>query len=240
MSSAFGIANPFFNPQLEPFYTPLFYGGVLFMPIAVAAVVASLFVRFGRSQDRPRQQLKWFFFGGTLTLAFTTGGLLLSFSGFTVGEILVNTALWPPLLGMGVALLRHRLYDIDIIVRRTLVYSAVSAILALVYFGSVVLLQQLFVAIAGQQTPLAIVISTLLIAALFNPLRRRIQAFIDQRFYRRQYDAGRMLAHFAEVARDEVEMAALTNEIARLISHTVQPETVSVWLRPETRREKRP
>ena len=134
-------------------------------------------------------------------------------------------------VSIGVAMLRYRLWDIDIIIRKTLVYSILTALLALIYFGGVVLLQQLTRSITAS-SDLAIAVLTLVIAALFFPLRRRVQNAIDRRFYRRKYDAAKTLAAFGVTARDEVELDKLTSELLNVISETMQPTTVSLWLRP--------
>ena len=142
-------------------------------------------------------------------------------------------------LAIANAILRYRLYDINIIIRRTLVYSVVTLALIAVYFGSVVLLQQLFAGITEQRSPLAIVISTLLIAALFNPLRRRVQELIDRRFFRRKYDAAQILAQFTQTARDEVDLEKLVQVMQMTVEETMQPEMVSIWLLdPEAKRQR--
>ena len=163
-------------------------------------------------------------------VAGSSGTALIRSAGIR-SAFLIAAALIP--LSMGLAILRYRLWDIDIIIRKTLIYGALTGLLALVYFGSVVLLQALFEAITGQRSPVVIVVSTLLIAALFAPLRRRVQSGIDRRFFRQKYNAQRVLAQFAQTARDEVELEAFTAEVIRVARETVQPESASIWLRKD-------
>jgi len=148
---------------------------------------------------------------------------LLSFAGIPVA--------------VGIAILRYRLYDIDVIINRTLVYGSLTATLIALYFGGVVVLQRLFVVLTGQQSTLAVVASTLLIAALFSPLRRRIQAFIDRRFYRKKYDARKTLEAFSTKLREGADLDALSNDLVEVVRETMQPAHVSLWLRPDSTSE---
>ncbi|HRX03312.1 MAG TPA: hypothetical protein P5148_09220, partial [Anaerolineae bacterium] len=195
------------------------------------------------STPTQRQQTKWIMFGLLCMFAMMVfwtifvemfplqpgrQRLALYFSGL-IQDIFISV--FP--LAVAFSILRYRLWDIDLIIRRTLVYGALTLLLALVYFGSITLLSSLFSSITGQQSALAIVVSTLLIAALFTPLRRRLQDWIDRRFFRRKYNAEQVLAQFAVTARDETDLDALTTELVRVVQETLQPEHVSVWLRDD-------
>lgn len=206
------------------------------MFLAVLIVLAEVLRRFRASEGRERQQMKWLFAGVFLMAISVVFGLLLAF-GFNliVGELLINLALLWPLVGIGIALVGYQLYDIDIIIRRTLQYALVTGLLLLIYFGSIVLLQRLFTATTGQESALSIVISTLIIAALFNPLRLRIQTIIDRRFFRKKYDAQRVLARFGQTARDETNIEMLTDNLIQVVQETIQPELVEIWLKNDDR-----
>jgi hypothetical protein len=198
--------------------------------------VASLFVRLVRASGVERQQLKWFTYAGALTgsgivLTYTVSEAIGSVWLGWVGYILALVGLIGTPISMGIAILRYRLYEIDLIINRTLVYGALTAILALVYFGSVTALQSLFSLLTGQGNTLAIVASTLAIAALFNPLRRRIQGFIDHRFYRRKYDARTTLEAFGSKLTDETDLEKLCEDLGEVVDETMQPSHISLWLR---------
>ena len=209
--------------------TPVFLVGIPTMLLSVVSLV----LRFRRSRGTERQQLKWFVYAGVLSV----GAILVPSAASSLLQLLVL-----PLLPVaaGIAILRYRLYEIDLIINRTLVYGSLTATLVLLYFGGVVVLQQLFVVLTGQQSTLAIVASTLLIAALFSPLRKRIQAFVDRRFYRRKYDATKTLAAFNVRLRDERELDALSGDLVGVVTGTMQPAHVRLWLRPDTASKGKP
>jgi hypothetical protein len=147
----------------------------------------------------------------------------------------LNIAFIPAVpISIGIAILRYRLYEIDLIINRTLVYGSLTATLVALYFVGIVVLQRVFVALTGQQSTLAVVASTLLIAALFNTLRHRIQSFIDRRFYRRKYDATKTIETFSAQLRNETDLDALSDDLVVVVAETMQPAHVSLWLRPET------
>jgi hypothetical protein len=201
-------------------------------PVLLAAGGAAVLSRFRRARDVERQQLKWFAYAIVVMVVLFGCWFALVLAGFvTIGPLLFIV----PLLGLpaavGIAILRYRLYEIDIIINRTLVYGPLTLMLVVLYFGGVVALQRLFVALTGQKSTLAVVASTLLIAALFNPLRHRIQSFIDRRFYRSKYDATKTLDDFSARLRDETDLEALHDELVRVTRETVQPEHVTLWLR---------
>ncbi len=198
--------------------------------------IVSLFLRWRQSDGEIRQQIKWLAFlfatAGTLFLAVEVIGNAFNPAIFDGWFYLIElTIFW---LGMpaaiGLAVFKYRLYDIDIIIRRALLYGLLTGLLALIYFGSIVVLQALFHSVTGGNSPVVIVLSTLLIAALFTPLRRRVQNVIDRRFFRQKYDAQKVLATFAVTARDETDLDNLTRELQQVVAETMQPESAGVWL----------
>lgn len=234
-SGNWSLPNPIGFIPNELFDGPfmIFWGAGLLT--LVSASVASLFVRYRRAGNRERQQIQWLLYAGALFVVvyaslfvITDSGSLLS--GLTNLLLLLSILAIP--VAIAIAILRYRLYDIDVIIRKTLQYGVLTVLLALVYMGSVVLLQSLVENFTGRQSPIVIVISTLAIAALFNPLRMRIQDFIDRRFFRKKYNAEQTLARFTNVASDEVDMEILTTAFLGVVEETMQPEKVSLWLMP--------
>jgi hypothetical protein len=205
--------------------------GLLF--VGVVGAVASVVVRFRRSRGVERQQMKWFVYAAALLVLLPVGYSLPEI----VGNVLFVVVLIALPTSIGIAVLRYRLYDIDVVINRALVYGPLTATLALVYVGSVVGLQAILRVLSGQESTLAVVASTLAIAALFNPLRRRIQALVDRRFYRRKYDAAKTLEAFSAKLRDETDIDALNSELLSTVRETMQPEHASLWLRPDTHRK---
>ncbi len=203
-------------------------GGWAGLACFVAAIL-SLVLRFYRSRGEERLQLKWFAYAATLGfLAILLGG-----EARISGTLVWTVAPLSLPVCAGVAILKYRLYEIDAIINRTLVYGALTLMLASLYFGGVVVLQYALRATTGHESSLAVVASTLAIAALFSPLRRRVQAFVDRRFYRRRYDAQRILADFSITLRDETDLGRLDEGLISAVTETVQPEHASLWLRPE-------
>ncbi len=202
----------------------------LFLLLLLISIL-SLLLRWRRADALVRQQLKWVVSAGILLGATLFLGDLVVEQIWQDPTVRIIVGRWLVSLGFAalavailIAILRYRLFDIDLIIRKTLQYTAVTGVLLLVYFGAVVVLQQLFTRSLGWDSTPVVVLSTLLIAALFNPVRRRVQDAIDRRFFRRKYDAEKVLQQFAATARDETDLDALTAELLRVIQETMQPE----------------
>ena len=227
------LANPIgFLPSGTEFPQAPWFTGLIIMTLLC---LAAPFVRYRRAAGVKREQIKWLFYAcGLFVLVYIPSFFITDEAGdFLIeplGALFVLAIMAVP-AAIAIAILRYRLYDIDVIIRKTLLYGALTGLLSLVYFGSVFLLQLLFEATTGQDSPISIVVSTLLIAALFTPLRHRLQHAIDRRFFRQKYDAQQVLTQFAQTARDEVDLENLTNELVQVTRETVQPESVSIWLK---------
>ena len=211
--------------------------GLVFTGGLIAAT--SLIVRLRRGSWVERQQIKWLAYAAATAtvgniLAYTPPEAIGAPWVTWVGYVLVKLGVLGIPISIGIAILRYRLYEIDTLINRTLVYGALTATLVALYFGDIILLQRVFVAVTGEKSTLAVVASTLVIAALFNPLRRRIQSFIDRRFYRSKYDARKTLEAFSAKLRDETNLDALSAELVGVVRETMQPAHVSLWLRPDT------
>ena len=213
-------------------------------PFLFAASALSVFVRLRRATGVERQQIKWFAYTAAV-LAITVFLQIITFAvetplWFEKAEFALFTAAGTAnTISIGIAILRYRLYDIDIIINRTLVYGSLTVMLATAYFGCVTATQAIFQTLTGQERlpQVAIVVSTLVIAALFNPLRRSIQSFIDSRFYRRKYDARKTLQGFSAKLRDETDLDALSDDLVGVVRETMQPAHGSLWLHPDTTSE---
>ena len=232
---------------------------LLLLPLVLGLFGTMVFAQVYRylrvSEPVERQQTKWVVFGLTAAISLTLAAAIVPAEGFPrllqpgVSKVLIGMSVTTVAslslllipLSIGVAILRYRLWDIDALINRTLVYGVLTATLALVYFGGVTATEAVFRAFTGQeqQPQIAVVVSTLLIAALFTPLRRRIQAFIDRRFYRRKYDARKTLESFSTQLRDETDLEALSDDLVGVVRETMQPAHVSLWLRPDRGSRKR-
>jgi hypothetical protein len=222
-----GLSPPLASALDTLVWFPFWFGGILAQWYRYRAV----------STPAERSQTRWVMFG----LVVVAAGLI---TNITIALIAPELALilqysnWITLaftavpVSIGIAILRYQLWDIDVLIRKTLVYSILTALLALFFAAGVIFFQRLFVGLTGEESELAVVASTLAIAALFTPLRRRIQDSIDRRFYRRRYDAALTLARFAEVARNETDLEQLTVELVQVMDHTMQPAHISLWLKP--------
>lgn len=227
------VANPYgwTSPLLDPLTAAVF----ILLLLAVAGSAVSLILRFRRAVGVQRLQMKWLAFAGAVAGVTIPIAIL----GYSVwGETISNVAIMISIIALpiaaGMAILRYRLYDIDVIVNRTLVYGALTALLAGFYYGAVVVLQGVLEPITAD-SDIAIAASTLAVAAAFRPLRSRIQGFIDRRFYRRKYDAAETLEGFSARLRDQVDLDALKGKLVGVVGDTMQPSHVSLWLRGRTR-----
>ena len=227
--------------------------GMTLVSTSILAALFSVILRLRHARGNDRQQIKWFLFAAvpltvlgsldelnTIVALFTTDFMfrpvyILYSWGLVVLVVYVEVlALLLVPVCTYIAILRYNLYDIDVVINRTLVYGSLTATLVALYFVGIVVLQRGFVLLTGQRSTLAVVASTLLIAALFTPLSRRIQSFIDRRFYRRKYDARKTLEAFSTQLRNETDLEALSNDLVGVVRETMQPAHISLWLRPDT------
>jgi hypothetical protein len=228
------IANPYGVDG--PFVWVLGVAGSIVAAGSMVASAVSLIVRMRRAGSEQRQQIKWLAYGGAMVVGTIFVGSLVILWSVPVSIVIMSVALLGLPVFTGIAIVRYRLYDIDLLINRTLVYGSLTLMLALVYFGGVTATQALFQTLTGQQKlpQLAVVVSTLVIAALFNPLRHRIQSFIDRRFYRSKYDAAKTLDTFSARLREETDLTTLSEELVGVVRETMQPEHVTLWLRSDT------
>jgi hypothetical protein len=239
-----GIGKPFGLEQY-PWVSDALPVVLALLPLCILASAVSLVLRYRRAGTEVREQIKWVAFAALFVgvqFVIDIGASLLLVPMTASGREPAWLALLDQVgfimfagvpIAVGIAVLKYRLYDIDVIINRALVYGSLTATLVALYFGGILVLQRLFVALTGQQSTLAVVASTLAIAALFNPLRRRIQGFVDRRFYRRKYDASKTLEAFSAKLRDATDLEALSGDLKAVVGETMQPEHVSLWLRPD-------
>ncbi len=210
-----------------------------FMYALIVVGASSMLARLRHAGTMERQQIKWFAYATVVVIS----GVILKNTVYPavgvmwvwwVGLILTAVGVVSSPIAMGVAIFRYRLYEIDILINRTLVYGSLTATLVALYFVGIVVLQSLFVVLIGEKSTLAVVASTLVIAALFNPFRRRIQSVVDRRFYRSKYDARKTLEAFSAKLRNETDLDALSEDLVGVVKETMQPAHVSLWLRPDT------
>jgi hypothetical protein len=239
-----GIGKPFGLEQY-PWVSDALPVVLALLPLCILASAVSLVLRYRRAGTEVREQIKWVAFAALFVgvqFVIDIGASLLLVPMTASGREPAWLALLDQVgfimfagvpIAVGIAVLKYRLYDIDVIINRALVYGSLTATLVALYFGGIVVLQRVFVALTGQESTLAVVASTLAIAALFNPLRRRIQGFVDRRFYRRKYDASKTLEAFSAKLRDATDLEALSGDLKSVVGETMQPEHVSLWLRPD-------
>jgi hypothetical protein len=219
--------------------SPILVVGAVAAILGAASMVASaisLIVRMRRAGSEQRQQIKWLAYGGAVAVGTVFAGGVISIWNTNVSIAVIGFGLLGLPVFTGIAIVKHRLYDIDVIINRTLVYGSLTIMLAAVYFAGVVGTQYVFRAVTGQERlpQLAVVVSTLAIAALFDPLRRRIQSFIDRRFYRSKYDAAKTLEAFSSRLRDETDLGTISDDLISVVRETMQPDHASLWLPPNT------
>ena len=216
----------------------------LLLPLCMLASAVSLVLRYRRSGGEVREQIKWIAFAASVVaVGFSAAVIYGTFAQDAIGgglswgnvlEDMITLSFAGVPIAVGFAVLKYRLYDIGVVINRTLVYGSLTATLVAVYFGGVTVLQGVLRALTGQESALAVVASTLVIAALFSPFRRRIQRIIDRRFYRSKYDAAKTLEAFSAKLRDETDLEALNSELVGVVRKTMRPAHVSLWLRPDT------
>jgi hypothetical protein len=227
------VANPIGVAAVgHPEDTPIAPTLIILLVVLAVAAFGSLVLRFRRSRGEERQQLKWFTYAAALLpLTMPLSEILPA----PVGNLVFAVPIVFLPAATGIAILRHRLYDIDRLINRTLVYGLLTALLAGVYAGVVLILGQLFGGVGGDPPSWAVAGATLAVAALFQPARRRIQAVVDRRFNRRKFNAAKTVEAFSVRLRDEVDLDALTAELLVVVDQTIQPTRASLWLRPPTR-----